>query len=253
MSETKTKFRVGLIVPSSNVTMETEIPAMLHAREFVEPERFTFHSSRMRMKSVTKEELEAMDNESDRCAVELSDAAVDVMGYACLVAIMTRGSGYHCTSQERLSKLTIENGAPAPVVTSAGALVDALQLMGAKKVALIAPYMRPLTEQVVEYINQSGVTVTDFIALEIANNLEVGAQDPMNLDRIVNDLDHSEADVVILSACVQMPSLDAVQVVQDRIGKPVITAAIATTFFLLKELGLKTYVPNAGELLSGKY
>jgi hypothetical protein len=64
MSETKTKFRVGLIVPSSNVTMETEIPAMLHARELVEPEKFTFHSSRMRMKSVTKEELEAMDNDS---------------------------------------------------------------------------------------------------------------------------------------------------------------------------------------------
>lgn len=253
MSETKTKFRVGLIVPSSNVTMETEIPAMLHARERVEPERFTFHSSRMRMKSVTKEELEAMDNESDRCAVELSDAAVDVMGYACLVAIMTRGSGYHCVSQERLSNLAIENGSPAPVVTSAGALVDALQLMGAEKVALIAPYMRPLTEQVVEYINQSGFTVTDFIALEIANNLEVGSQDPMNLDAIVNDLDHSEADVIILSACVQMPSLEAVQIVQDRLGKPVITAAIATTFFLLKELGLKTYVPNAGELLSGKY
>ena len=89
----KTKFRVGLIVPSSNVTMETEIPAMLRAREAIEPERFTFHSSRMRMKSVTKEELEKMDDESDRCAVELSDAAVDVMGYACLVAIMTRGAG----------------------------------------------------------------------------------------------------------------------------------------------------------------
>ena len=50
----QTKFRVGLIVPSSNVTMETEIPAMLRAREAIEPERFTFHSSRMRMKSVTK-------------------------------------------------------------------------------------------------------------------------------------------------------------------------------------------------------
>jgi len=56
-----------------------------------------------------------------------------------------------------------------------------------------------------------------------------------------------------LSACVQMPSLEAVQVVQDRLGKPVITAAIATTYFLLKELGLKTYVPNAGELLNGSY
>jgi len=249
----KTKFRVGLIVPSSNVTMETEIPAMLHARETIEPERFTFHSSRMRMKSVTKEELEKMDDESDRCAVELSDAAVDVMGYACLVAIMTRGAGYHCVSQERLSKRTIDNGHAAPVVTSAGALMDALGVLGAKKVAIITPYMKPLTEQVVAYIEGGGIKVTDSISLEIADNLEVGAQDPMNLVEIVKRLDYSDADVVVLSACVQMPSLAAIQVVQDAIGKPVLSSAVATTYFLLKELGLSTRVPNAGELLSGKY
>jgi len=249
----KSAYRVGLIVPSSNVTMETEIPAMLRAREGVRPERFSFHSSRMRMKSVTKEELEAMDDESDRCAVELSDAAVDVMGYACLVAIMTRGAGYHCTSQERLGKRTADEGRPTPVVTSAGALVDALHLMGASKVALIAPYMRPLTEQVVGYIQDQGFAVTDYVALEIPDNLEVGAQDPHNLETIIDRLDHSEADVVILSACVQMPSLAAVQAVEDRIGKPVISAAIATTYFMLKEMGLETVVPDAGALLSGRY
>ncbi len=80
-------YRIGQIVPSSNTTMETEIPAMLTARQAIRPERFTFHSSRMRMKQVRKEELAAMDGESDRCAVELSDAKVDVLGYACLVAI----------------------------------------------------------------------------------------------------------------------------------------------------------------------
>jgi len=249
----KSAYRVGLIVPSSNVTMETEIPAMLRAREGVRPERFTFHSSRMRMKSVTKEELEAMDDESDRCAVELSDAAVDVMGYACLVAIMTRGAGYHCTSQERLGKRTADEGRPTPIVTSAGALVDALRLMGASKVALIAPYMRPLTEQVVGYIQDQGFAVTDYVALEIPDNLEVGAQDPHNLETIIDRLDHSEADVVILSACVQMPSLAAVQAVEDRIGKPVISAAIATTYFMLREMGLETVVPDAGALLSGRY
>src|SRR6185295_16391451 len=84
---TKSTFRIGQIVPSSNTTMETEIPAMLRAREAVEPERFTFHSSRMRMKKVTKEELAAMDADSGRCAAELVDARVDVLGYACLVAI----------------------------------------------------------------------------------------------------------------------------------------------------------------------
>jgi len=36
-------------VPSSNTTMETAIPAILRARETVEPERFTFHFARMRM------------------------------------------------------------------------------------------------------------------------------------------------------------------------------------------------------------
>ena len=49
--------RVGLIVPSSNVTMETEIPALLRNREAILSDRFTFHSSRMRMKSVVKLKL----------------------------------------------------------------------------------------------------------------------------------------------------------------------------------------------------
>jgi maleate isomerase len=73
-------YPIGQIVPSSNITMETEIPAMLLARQEVTPERFTFHSSRMRMTKVTEEQLESMDKDSDRCAAELSDARVDVMG-----------------------------------------------------------------------------------------------------------------------------------------------------------------------------
>src|SRR5690606_40306762 len=90
MSNTETRnFRIGQIVPSSNTTMETEIPLMLRSREAAFPERFTFHSSRMRMKKVTAEELKAMDADSDGCALELSDALVDVLGYACLVAYMT--------------------------------------------------------------------------------------------------------------------------------------------------------------------
>src|SRR6218665_3737171 len=121
------KYKIGQIVPSSNVTMETEIPALFRSRETIAPERFTFHSSRMRMKKVTKEELEAMDAQSLKCAQELSDARVDVLGYACLVAIMSMGLGYHRVSEARLHQRTVDNGAAAPVVTSAGALVDCLK------------------------------------------------------------------------------------------------------------------------------
>lgn len=246
-------IRIGQIVPSSNVTMETEIPALLRMRETVSPERFTFHSSRMRMKHVTKEELVKMDADSDRCALELSDARVDVMGYACLVAIMSMGVGYHRQSQSRLHEATESNGNPAPVVTSAGALIEGIKAIGAKRVAVVAPYMKPLTEVVVAYIQNEGIEVTDWRALEISDNLAVAAHDPMNLPRIVKELDVSQADAVVLSACVQMPSLSAVPMAEAVTGKPVLTAAIATTWQMLRELKLDTRVPGGGTLLSGAY
>lgn len=249
----KTNFRIGQIVPSSNTTMETEIPAMLRAREAIEPQRFTFHSSRMRMKKVTKEELAAMDADSDRCALELSDARVDVLGYACLVAIMSMGRGYHRVSEQRLHGHTVSNGAPAPVVTSAGALIHGLQTVGAKKISIITPYMKPLTELVVDYIQHEGFEVHDAISLEVADNLEVGARDPRALIEISKKLDTRGVDAVVLSACVQMPSLASIQPVEDRIGLPVLSAAVCTTHQMLQALGLKRVSPNAGALLSGRY
>ena len=217
-------YRIGQIVPSSNTTMETEILAMFHARETVAPERFTFHSSRMRMKNVTPEELAAMDADSDRCAAELADADVDVLGYACLVAIM-----------------------------SARALVEGLKALNARRVAVVAPYMKPLAKLVADYIEAEGIQVVDLIALEIADNLDVGRRDPMALVEIYKDLVLDDAEALVLSSCVQMPSLAAIPVVERECGLPVVSAAVCTTHQMLSKLGLDTHVPGAGALLSGRY
>jgi maleate isomerase len=246
-------LRIGQIVPSSNITMETEIPAMLRAREALEPERFSFHSARMRMMKVTPDELARMDAESDRCALELSDARVDVLGYACLVAIMSMGRGYHRQSQQRLHERTAANGGSAPVVTSAGALIDGLQRIGAKKIAILTPYIKSLTAMVADYIEHEGIEVLDALSLEIADNLAVGARDPRAPIEISKRLNTANCDAVVLSACVQMPSLESIQPVQDRVGLPVLSAAVCTTYQMLRTLGLKAAVPNAGELLSGQY
>lgn len=253
MSTVARAYRIGQIVPSSNTTMETEIPAMLRARETIFDERFTFHSSRMRMKKVTAEELKAMDADSDRCALELSDARVDVLGYACLVAIMSMGLGYHRESEKRLHQVTQDNGNPAPVVSSAGALVDGLHAMGAKKVSILTPYMKPLTQLVVDYIENEGIEVHDAVSLEIPDNLEVGRQDPLAPAEHIKRVNTAGVDAVVLSACVQMPSLQSVQQVEDRLGLPVTTAAVSTVYQMLKRLDLRREVPQAGSLLSGKY
>ena len=247
-------YRIGQIVPSSNTTMETEIPLMLQSRAAQFPEeRFTFHSSRMRMKKVTKEELAAMDRDSDRCALELSDAQVDVLGYACLVAIMSMGLGYHRESEKRLHEVTVSNGNPAPVVSSAGALVEGLRAMGAKKVSILTPYMKPLTQLVVDYIENEGIEVIDAVSLEIPDNLEVGRQNPLAPAEHVKRVNTANADAVVLSACVQMPSFQSVQQVENSLGLPVTTAAISTVYQMLNSLGLERKVPNAGALLSGRF
>jgi maleate isomerase len=207
----------------------------------------------MRMMHVTPEELKKMDVDSDRCALELSDARCDVLAYACLVAIMCQGAGYHRTSESRLKKTVESNGAPTPIVSSAGALVEGVKTMGFKRVAIITPYMKPLTQQVVDYLQSEDIEVTDSISLEVSDNLAVGRLDPLNLIGHADRLDISNADAVVLSACVQMPSLPAIQAVEDRLGKPVLSAATSTVYRILKTLGLNTQVPNAGYLLSGKY
>ncbi|MEC9414980.1 MAG: Asp/Glu racemase [Pseudomonadota bacterium] len=246
-------YKIGQIVPSSNVTMETEIPAMFRARESILPERFTFHSSRMRMKSVTQEELKKMDAESNRCAYELSDARVDVIGYACLVAIMSMGLGYHRASEEKLGLCTSKNDNPTPIVTSAGALIEGLKALKAKNIALLSPYMKPLAETVVSYIEDEGIQVNDWYTLEIPDNLIVAAQDPENLVTYASELNLDKVDVLVVSACVQMPSLSVIEKIEQAINLPVVSAAVCTTYCMLKSLNLETRVPNAGSLLSGSY
>lgn len=244
-------YRIGQIVPSSNTTMETEIPAMLRAREAIRPEeRFTFHSSRMRMHKVTKEELEAMNREGLRCAAELADARMNVISTACLVAIMAMGPGYHRQTEKELTEVARLNHCDAPIMTSAGALIDGLRHLGAKKISLLAPYMRPLTAKVVEYIEHEGIEVVDALSFEIPDNLEVGRRDPMQLAEDVKRLNTRNVDAVVLSACVQMPSLPALQLVQDRMDVPVVSTAACTVWSMLRNLDLPAVVPAAGTLLA---
>lgn len=247
-------YRVGLIVPSSNLTMETELPRMLTRREQIHPEqRFIFHASRMRMQNVTPEELVRMNAQTQRASLELGDARPDVVASACLVAIMAQGNGYHCQAEDEIRHHLSSAGLSAPVVSSAGALLTGLSAIGARKVAVIAPYMKSLTKLVVDYIEDAGVEVVASLSLEVADNLEVANLDPTNLVQYARDIDTSEADALVLSACVQMPSLPVVTQVEDELGIPVITAATSTVFSILASLGLETEVPDAGSLLSGRY
>lgn len=241
--------RIGMIVPSSNTTMETELPELLGRHP---TERFTFHSSRAVLHTVDPESLDAMVGQVDRCAAEVGDARVDVIAYACLIAIAAQGPRAHEDAERRIAAGAAGAGCPVPVTSSAGALVRGIRRLGVERVAIVAPYVKPLTERLIGYLGDYGITVTDSVSLEVADNVAVGRLDPADLVGHADRLDLSGAEAVVLSACVQMPSLPAVQVVQDRLGLPVLTAATATAYELLDALGIEPVLPDAGALLEGR-
>lgn len=242
--------RVGLIVPSSNVTIETEVPALLGAHPRAAGERCTFHSSRAVLHRVDADSLAKMLDDATRCASELADARVEIVAYACLIAVMAQGSGAHVREERRLADVLAGAGCPVPVTSSAGALVRRLQDLGLSRVALVAPYLRPLTQVVVSYLEAFGIEVVDACSLEVADNVAVGRLDPIALAGRVRALDLSRAQGVIASACVQMPSLPVLETIQQQLGLPVLSAATATTHEILDHLGWEPVIEGAGAALS---
>lgn len=238
--------RVGLIVPSSNTTIETEVPAMLRAADLGE---FSFHSSRARLHNVDADSLARMVADGDRCVTELADAHVDVYVYACLVALMAAGPRAHEAAERRLEEVARERGSGAPVISSAGALIRTLQAQGVERVAIMTPYMPELTRRVAAYIEDYGIEVVDSLSLAVSNNVEVGRLDATALPGHARRLDLGRADMLIASCCVQMPSLPVLEEMEQQVGLPVISAATATTAELLDALGVDRRVPGAGSLL----
>lgn len=238
--------RIGLVVPSSNTTVETEMPAILGRHPSAE---FSFHSSRMRMAKVSPEQLVAMNAQRERCIIELGDARPDLILYACLVALMAAGPGEHQRVEGLVAEQLATGGSEALVRSSAGALVEGVRALGVTRVALVTPYMRPLAELVVAYLEAEGLEVVDWRALEVEDNHAVGAIPGQRVLDAARSLDLTRAEAVIVSACVQMPSLDLIEPAEQELGLPVLSAATAGAYSILRAIGQPVDIAGAGSLL----
>ncbi len=238
--------RVGLIVPSSNVTVETELPDLLRRQGGID---LGFHSSRMRMTAVNPAGLAAMNVQRERCVLEIADAGPDVILYACLVALMAGEAGEHHRVETLIAEQLATGGSPARVRSSAGALLEALTALSARRVALVTPYLTPLARKVVDYVEHEGVSVGDYRALEVEDNHAVGCIEGERVMAAARELDLSGVDALVLSACVQMPSLSLIEAAEAEFGIPVLSAATAGAFSILRALGVPAAVEGAGTLL----
>lgn len=239
------RYRVGLVVPSSNVTVESEIPQILSQSTA----RFSFHSTRMRMPKVTPAALAAMNVHRERSIIEVADAEPDVILYACQVSLVSVGPAEHQRVESLIAEQLATGGSEAKIRSSIGALVEGLRALEARRIALVTPYPRPLAEQVVAYLEHEGFEIGAWRTLEVADPRAVARIPADEVMTAARSLDLDGVDALVISGCPQLPSLDLVDEAEREFGLPVLSAATASAYSILRACGQPVNLPGAGSLL----
>lgn len=231
--------RLGLIIPSSNTTMEPEFYMML-------PDEFTFHTGRLKMEEVTVEGLTKMEEKIEEEAVKLADADVDLIGFGCTSGSLFRGLGHDKAIEERIEKTS---GKPA--VATAGAVVNALKALEINKVAVATPYIAEINELEKKFLEANGFKVVDLKGLELSDNIKIGKIDEQTAIKLVKTLKHQIADGIFIS-CTNFPTVKIIQKLENILKKPVISSNTATLWAMLKKCNYSVKIKGYGKLLKEK-
>jgi maleate isomerase len=159
----------------------------------------------------------------------LSAVAPEVTAYAC-----TSGSFVGGVAGERGMCAAMEQSGETPALTTSGALLEALEELGAKRIALVTPYTLSVTRALEEYLAESGVVVTGRSYLGLTRHIwKVPYRDVVDMAReaVVGD-----ADALFIS-CTNLPTYDVIPQLEAELRMPVLSANQVTMWAALRKIG----------------
>ncbi len=229
------RVRLGLLVPSSNTTMEHEFGLM-------RPRQATVHTARIRLREVVVSELLGMEKKVAEEASKLADAEVDVIAFGCTSGSLIRGLGHDKEIVSRIEKAT-----NTPAVATAGAVINALKALNLSKISVATPYTDEINILERKFLEQNGFTTVKIEGLGITDNLEIARQEPETVSRMAELVDTLQSEGIFLS-CTNLPTVEVIAKLEKKLGKPVVSSNTATMWFMLKRIGYKHVVEKYGSL-----
>jgi maleate isomerase len=223
------RARIGLIVPSSNTTMEPEFWRMA-------PEGVSVHTSRVRLSEVTPEALRLMASEAVRAAEELATADVNVIVYGCTSGSLLEGVEW----EERLRR-EIRERAGVEAITTAQAVVEALRALGVRRVAVATPYIDEINSRERSFLERSGFSVVRIRGLGIVRNTDIGRQPPWVAYRLAKEVAREagrSADGVFIS-CTNFRTIEVIELLEAELQLPVVSSNTASMWLALRTLGIR--------------
>jgi len=229
-------LRLGLLIPSSNTTMEREFNLM-------RPKDATVHAARMRLREVVLSELVSMEKELRLEALKLADARVDVIGFGCTSGSLVKGLGHDREIVSRIEKIT-----KTPAIATAGAVVDALRALKLSKVSVGTPYTDPINALERRFLEQNGFQIVKMKGLGITDNTEIGRQRQEAVYSLVKDVETAGAEAVFVS-CTNLATIGVIEKLEKELEKPVVSSNTATLWAMLRKIGYKKGIRGYGRLL----
>ena len=228
--------RIGLLVPSSNTTVEVEFYRAL-------PKSVTLHVARLFLTQITPDSILGMVQDLEAQCRNLASADVDVIVLGATAPSFLKGLGY---DREIIARIEQATGKRA--TTTSTALIDALRHLGVSRVALGSAYDAKVNAIAQSFLEASGMEVVAAQGLSYIDNLAVGRLEVASAYELARKVDRRGAEAVVL-ACTNWKTMDAIEKLERELGKPVVTTSQASVWAALKIVGGVEGVPGYGRLL----
>ncbi|MFQ5915264.1 MAG: Asp/Glu racemase [Nitrospinota bacterium] len=208
------RFRVGLIVPSSNTTMEVDFYNHLE-------EKATVHIARMYLDTTTKEAEEVMVRES---TPEAADMIRTLYPHVTVFGCTSGGSLFGMDYDRKIAQDLTEWTGAAKTVTVLEAVGEQFRHVGAKRIAVFTPYVDELNETIRRCLEEEGFEVLSIQGMGITVNFDIGLLTPEQILAFGKErFKDPEADALFFS-CTNMRAVDAMPLLEKEFGKPIVSS-----------------------------
>ena len=228
--------RIGLLVPSSNTTVEPEFYRAL-------PKDVTLHVARLPLVQIAADSIAGTADHIETQSRALATADVDIIVLGAAAPSFLKGLGY---DREMAKKIEAASGKRA--TTTSTALIEALKHLGISRAVLGAAYDDKVNAIAKEFLEANGFNVLGAHGLGLVDNLVVGRLDASSAYDLAKKIDRPDAEAIVL-ACTNWKTMDVIERLEKELGKPVLSTTQVSIWAALRALGRTEGVPGYGRLL----